>query len=115
MVFCKRPKKNRSASGSNNLSGIKIRISGEGNWKPNGCPMDGGGLVINRDNSIQTIWRRQGNIFSCEAGNKEERMAAGKQCVIAGNKGSNYIAFMNDGKVYSLKPDKTRVESGRGG
>lgn len=93
----------------------EARKLGEGSWKLNGCPMDGGGLVINRDNSIQTIWRRQGNIFRCEAGKKEEWMAVGKQCVMAGNKGSNYIAFMNDGKVYCLKPDKTLVELGRGG
>ena len=93
----------------------EARKLGEGNWKLNGCPMDGGGLVINSDNSVQTIWRRQGNIFRCEAGKKEEWIAGGKQCVMAGNQASNYIAFMNDGKVYCIKPDKTLVELGRGG
>lgn len=103
----------QSADGGLNFG--KVRKLGEGSWKLNGCPMDGGGLVINRDNSIQTVWRRQGNIFRCEAGKKEELIAVGKQCVIAGNMGSNYIAFMNDGKVYCLKPDKILVELGRGG
>lgn len=103
----------QSADGGLNFG--EARKLGEGSWKLNGCPMDGGGLVINSDNSVQTIWRRQGNIFRCEAGKKEEWIAVGKQCVMAGNKGSNYIAFMNDGKAYCIKPDKTLVELGRGG
>ena len=102
----------QSADGGLNFG--EARKLGDGSWKLNGCPMDGGGLVINSDNSIQTIWRRQGNIFRCEAGKKEQWIAVGKQCVMAGNKGSNYIAFMNDGKAYCIKPDKTLVELGRG-
>jgi hypothetical protein len=87
---------------------------GDGSWKLNACPMDGGGLVIN-NNNIQTIWRRQGNIYSCEAGKKEEMIATGKQCVIAGNDGKNFVAFVNDGKVYCRRPSGTRVELGSGG
>ncbi|TAL40968.1 MAG: exo-alpha-sialidase [Chitinophagaceae bacterium] len=92
----------------------KAQKLGEVSWKLNGCPMDGGGIVINNDNTINTVWRRQGNIYSCEAGKKEEVIAMGKQCVIAGSNGNGFIAFVNEGKVYCIKPDGTRVESGSG-
>jgi len=93
----------------------KAQKSGEGSWKLNGCPMDGGGLVINSDNTIHTVWRRQGTIYSCEAGKKEEMVATGKQCVITGTDANTFIAFMNDGKVYGRRPDGKQVELGSGG
>jgi len=92
----------------------KANKLGEGNWKLNACPMDGGGLVIDNDNTIYTVWRRQGNIFSCEAGKKEEMIVEGKQVVVAGNKGNRFIAFVNDGKIYGRKPDGKKVELGKG-
>jgi len=93
----------------------KAQKLGEGSWKLNGCPMDGGGLVINTDNTIHTIWRRQATIYSCEAGKKEEMIATGKQCVITGNNTNTFIAFMNDGKIYCRRPDGKQVELGSGG
>ncbi len=41
---------------------------GNGSWKLNGCPMDGGGLAINKDGQIQTVWRRESKIYSAEPG-----------------------------------------------
>lgn len=92
----------------------KAQKLGEGSWKLKGCPMDGGGVIINTDNSILTVWRREGTIYSCEAGKKEEQIASGKQCVIASDKGNTFIAFINEGKVYCRKPDGNRVELGSG-
>jgi hypothetical protein len=37
----------------------KVMQLGEGNWKLNACPMDGGALIINNDNTITTVWRRE--------------------------------------------------------
>ena len=92
----------------------KAQKLGEGSWKLNGCPMDGGGLVINNDNSIETVWRREGNIYRCEAGKKEEIITAGKQCVVAGNKGSSFIAFVKEGKVCYRPANGAKVELGTG-
>lgn len=92
----------------------KAQKLGEGSWKLNACPMDGGGLIINNDNTIQTVWRRQGNIYICETDKKEEMIGAGKQCVIAGNRANSFIAYVNEGKIYCRKPDGTRIELGNG-
>lgn len=45
----------------------------------------------------------------CEAGKKEVMIAMGKQCVMTGNRGNRFIAFINEGKVYCIMPDGTRV------
>ena len=92
----------------------KAQQLGEGNWKLNACPMDGGGLVVNNDNTINTVWRRQENIYSCEIGKKEEMISMGKQCVIAGNNDNRFIAFVNKGKVYCRKSGGITGEVGSG-
>lgn len=102
----------QSKDGGSNFG--KAQKLGEGSWKLNGCPMDGGGIVINSDNTINTVWRRQENVYRCEAGKKEEMIAVGKQCVIAGNNGNDFIALVDEGKVYSIKPDGTKIEVGSG-
>ncbi len=32
---------------------------GSGSWKLDGCPMDGGGIAINKNKTPETVWRRQ--------------------------------------------------------
>ena len=92
----------------------KAKQVGDGNWKLNACPMDGGGLVIKNVNTISTVWRREGDIYACEAGKKENKIAMGKQVTIAGNNNNNFISFVNDGKVYCIKPGGSIVELGSG-
>ncbi|MES1250360.1 MAG: sialidase family protein, partial [Chitinophaga rupis] len=41
---------------------------GNGSWKLNGCPMDGGGLMIDENGTLQTVWRRRDTIYTCEPG-----------------------------------------------
>ncbi|MEJ7678323.1 MAG: sialidase family protein [Segetibacter sp.] len=36
---------------------------GVGSWKLNGCPMDGGGLAVDKKGTPETVWRREGKIF----------------------------------------------------
>ena len=92
----------------------KAKQVGDGNWKLNACPMDGGGFVIKNANTISTVWRREGDIYTCEAGKKENKIAIGKQVTIAGNNNNNFISFVNDGKVYCIKPGGSMVELGSG-
>lgn len=102
----------RSVDGGMNFG--KAQQSGEGNWKLNACPMDGGGLVIENDNRITTVWRREGDIYTCEAGQKENRIATGKQCTITGYKNKNFISYINNGKIYCIEPGGAVIELGTG-
>jgi hypothetical protein len=92
----------------------KAQQLGEGNWKLNACPMDGGGLVIKNDNTITTVWRREADIYTCDAGQKENKIATGKQCTIAGNNNNNFISYINNGSVYCIKPGGAVIELGTG-
>jgi hypothetical protein len=99
-------------------SGVTYGVAqklGQGSWKLNGCPMDGGGLVIYDDNTIRTVWRREGNVYTNEPGKLEELLVKGWQCSIAGKNNRYFIAFINDGKVYCREPDGITIEIGQGG
>jgi hypothetical protein len=37
---------------------------GTGSWKLKGCPMDGGGLAIDKSGNAETVWRREGKIYA---------------------------------------------------
>ena len=91
------------------------RKLGEGSWRLNGCPMDGGGLIIENNNAILTVWQREGNVYTCEAGKKEILMNKGRQCTIAGMNGSYCITFISEGRVYYRKPDGKIIELSQGG
>jgi hypothetical protein len=85
---------------------------GDGSWKLNACPMDGGGVVINDDNSVQTVWRREGNVYTSKPGEKEILIGKGMQCAISGINETYYIAFVSEGKLYYRKSDETIIQIG---
>lgn len=58
---------------------------GEGTWKLNGCPMDGGGVVIDPSGVTHTVWQRNGMVYYCRPGEKEQSVAKGRTCSIAGD------------------------------
>lgn len=58
---------------------------GTGTWKLKGCPMDGGGLYIDAQNSIHTVWQREGQVYYAMAGRPEEKIADGRSCTINGD------------------------------
>lgn len=66
----------QSTNGGNSFG--QAQKLGNGNWKLNGCPMDGGGLVIDKNNEIQTVWRREGKVYAAIAGMPEKEIGEGK-------------------------------------
>lgn len=66
----------------------KAQKLGEGSWKLNGCPMDGGGLAIDENGDVQTVWRRKNTIFTAIPGEPEKEIGTGRDCamVIVNNK-----------------------------
>jgi hypothetical protein len=85
-------------------------------WKLNGCPMDGGGLVINPGNTIQTTWQRKGLIYYCQPGQPEIFVANGRSCAIAGSGTNSVITYQNSDtlKLVRIK-SKTTTVVGNGG
>ncbi len=88
---------------------------GKGNWALNGCPMDGGGLVINNTGAVQTVWRRESKIYACEPGKDEKEIGEGKGCSIESVNGKNIYAWSDSkGDIICLLPDRTKKTFGKG-
>ena len=66
---------------------------GEGTWKLNGCPMDGGAVAINSKGEPLAVWRREKVIFASNPTAPEQRLSdAGNQAlVLSTSKGTVYL------------------------
>ena len=103
----------QSADAGNSFG--KAQKLGTGSWQLNGCPMDGGGLAVAANGTVQTVWRRQSKIYAAAPGATEKEIGEGKGCTIEMVNGKNIYAWTdNDGDVICLLPDGTKKNVGKG-
>lgn len=76
---------------------------GEGTWKINACPMDGGGLVLDHG-QVVTAWRRESDIFLDRPGAPETRLAEGKDVAIAAGAKGTYVVWSTAQGIEGLSP-----------
>ncbi len=76
---------------------------GNGNWKLDGCPMDGGGLAINENKVPQTVWRREGEIYTAAPGEPEKEIGAGRNCSIETINNKNVFTWTEKRKCNRFK------------
>ena len=102
-------------SSDGGISFEKAQKLGKGSWKLNGCPMDGGGLAINVNGDVQTVWRRENKIFAAEPGKPEKEIGEGKGCAIATINGKNVYAWTDkDGEIVCMLPNGENKILGKG-
>ena len=78
---------------------------GSGTWKLNACPMDGGGLVLTRDNAVQTVWRREKTVYLAKAGEPEEIVGEGKDPAMAITRDGTWVVWTGaDGRLLFRGP-----------
>jgi len=87
---------------------------GNGSWALNGCPMDGGGLAVNKEGVIQTVWRRNSNIYACEPGKAEIELGKGRSCTLETVNHQNIYAWIENDNVTCLLPGGTQKIIGKG-
>jgi len=87
---------------------------GDGSWPLNGCPMDGGGLALNKNGNPETVWNREGIIYACEPGKEEKELGEGKNCTMESVNGKNVYAWVEDGNIILLKPQGMKKNLGKG-
>jgi len=87
---------------------------GTGNWKLNGCPMDGGGVTISDNGNIQTVWRRQGKIFSAVPGMTEKEIGEGKGCTMETVNNQNIYAWTENGDIMLTTSNGKKQALGKG-
>ena len=80
---------------------------GHGTWKLDACPMDGGMLAIDKAGTVETVWRRDGNIYAAtNAGTPEVLLGQGQQPWIAATEKGAIIAWTSgrDGDLLVREP-----------
>ena len=59
---------------------VPAKKVGQGSWKLNSCPMDGGMLTAGPKGSLVTVWRRNGEVYSAAStGGREQLLGRGEQ------------------------------------
>jgi len=76
---------------------------GQGTWKLNACPMDGGGLVWDHGQLV-SAWRRENDVFLARPGRPEKRLGAGKDVAIAAGKKGLYVAWSSSAGIEIIGP-----------
>jgi hypothetical protein len=87
---------------------------GNGSWKLNGCPMDGGGLAVDKNGEMQTVWRREGKVYSSVPGKPEKMIGEGKGCTVETVNGKNVYAWAENGDIVIKMPQGQRKVLGKG-
>jgi hypothetical protein len=79
---------------------------GAGSWKLDACPMDGGGLAVNRHGKLVSVWRRASDVFLAEPGSPEQRIETGKDAALAIGSSGVYAIWIGNGAVRARIPGK---------
>jgi len=87
---------------------------GNGTWKLNACPMDGGGLAA-AGGKIVTAWRRDTDVFLAEPGQTERQVGTGKDVALAVSGNRTYVLWTNGMKLEMWREGKVETLSAEGG
>jgi len=87
---------------------------GNGSWKLNGCPMDGGGLAIDKNGAPETVWQREGKIYASTPGMPEKEIGEGRNCSIESLNNKNIYAWTENGNAIVIKPGGIKKILGKG-
>jgi hypothetical protein len=79
---------------------------GEGTWPIDGCPMDGGGLAIDREGNVISVWRRQDTIYLDRDAQREVVIAKGKNPAIAAGEDGVYAAWSGPSGLMAKTPTR---------
>jgi BNR repeat protein len=84
---------------------------GRGTWTLDACPMDGGGLAVDRSTEVTTVWRRGSTVFATSGAGPERALGNGKNPTVAATRNGAYFAWTDDGAVLLKKPGVEAAES----
>ena len=89
----------------------KAEKLGQGTWKLNACPMDGGGLSVALNGAVTTVWRRENKLFAAKQHQAETELGEGKNAKIVATKKGDYVVFQRAGQVMTLVPGETQPKT----
>lgn len=91
---------------------------GEGSWKIDGCPMDGGEILALGQGKFAAVWQRDGEIFICPMEGAEVSYGSGKQPVAVSQRGEMFLAWQRgtelvSARVSAIAPPTPRAQDAR--
>jgi len=91
-----------TSSADNGKTWLPARKLGNGEWKLDACPMDGGSLAVDDDGKVLTAWRRDKMIYLSVPGQPEVELGPGKQPVALGS-AKGPVVLWNEGPALRMK------------
>lgn len=79
---------------------------GEGTWKLDACPMDGGGIAIS-GGQIVSAWRRDHDVYLAVPGKPEIKIGSGQDVTVAASSKGTYAAWSTPGGIALHGPSGT--------
>jgi hypothetical protein len=76
---------------------------GQGTWKLDACPMDGGGMALD-GGEIVTAWRREHDVYLARPGSPEEKLGPGQDIALAAGRKGAYAVWVSGKTVELLAP-----------
>lgn len=83
---------------------------GQGTWKLDACPMDGGAFTVKADGEIEAIWRREGTLYRSGISGPERMFAEGLQGWIATGADGLYMVWSEGRRILASTPTEKVVE-----
>ena len=96
-----------TSSADDGRSFTPARKLGQGTWSLDACPMDGGMLATTTAGTIQTVWRRDGNVYTALAsGDPEVDLGKGQQPWIAATQQGVFLVWTSgrEGELMLRQP-----------
>jgi hypothetical protein len=87
---------------------------GQGSWKLDACPMDGGALSLASNGDVLTVWRRDLSIFTATASGAETRVATGKSPMMDRRNGQTYLVWQDGTSIMLRRPGVADQPVGEG-
>jgi hypothetical protein len=78
---------------------------GEGTWKLDACPMDGGGLAVS-SGSLVSAWRREHDVFLDSPGHPEIKLGPGQDVSVAATDRGAYAVWTTPQGIELHRPDQ---------
>ncbi|MES2178046.1 MAG: hypothetical protein V4550_09295 [Gemmatimonadota bacterium] len=75
---------------------------GEGTWKLDACPMDGGSVAVTAQGVLTSLWRRESSVYFAEAGRAEVRVGEGRSPMMSRRGSATHIVWQ-DGAAVKLR------------
>ncbi|GEO05652.1 hypothetical protein AAE02nite_33160 [Adhaeribacter aerolatus] len=99
------------SSADNGRNFKKVQKLGIGTWPLNACPMDGGDLAVDANGKINTVWRRDKEIFTALPGLPEKKLSEGRTPVLIETVQGPAVAWQQNGEILLQRSGSLSVQN----